>query len=89
MIYFLHARFTHLAHLHNQCSLPYVLEVPVVSWITCAAVESQLGGGVKFLDEELGQRYSVVRVQGFVAFLPVQHQVIICVCIWRGETKKK
>lgn len=38
---------------------------------TCAAVESQLGGGVKFLDEELGQRYSVVCVQGFVSFLPV------------------
>lgn len=52
---------------------------------TCAAVESQLSGGVKFLDEELGQRYSFVRVQGFVALLPVQHQVVICVRIWRGE----
>lgn len=49
--------------------------------ITCAAVESQLSGGVKFLDEELGQRYSVICVQGLVAFFPVQHQVIICVSV--------
>jgi len=52
---------------------------------TCAAIKSQLCGGVKFLDEELGQRYSVVRVQGFVAFLPVQHQVVICVGICWGN----
>lgn len=45
--------------------------------LTCAAVESQLGGGVKFLDEELGQGYPVVCVQGLVAFLPVQHQVVV------------
>lgn len=55
---------------------------------TCAAVESQLGGGVKFLDEELGQRYSVVCVQGFVSFLPVKHQVVICVRICRGNVNK-
>lgn len=59
-----------------------------MDYSTCAAVESQLGGGVKFLDEELGQRYSVVCVQGFVAFLPVQHQVVICVRIWRGKESK-
>lgn len=57
-------------------------------WITCAAVERQLGGGVKFLDEELGQRYSVVGVQGLVAFLPVQHQVVIRVRIWRDDGRK-
>lgn len=53
----------------------------VVDYSTCAAVESQLGSGVKLLDEELGQGYSVVSVQGFIAFLPVQHQVIVCVRI--------
>lgn len=52
---------------------------------TCAAVESQLCRGVKFLDEELGQRYSVIGVQGFVALLPVQHQVVVCVRICRGK----
>lgn len=52
-----------------------------INILTCAAVESQLGGGVKFLDEELGQRYSVVCVKGLVAFLPVQHQVVVRVCV--------
>lgn len=63
--------------MHCEC-------VCVVFYRTCAAVESQFGGGVKFLDEELRQGYSVVCVQGLVALLPVQHQVVICVCIWRG-----
>lgn len=53
----------------------------MIEHITCAAVESQLSGGVKFLDEELGERYSVVCVQGLVAFFPVQHQVVICVSV--------
>lgn len=48
---------------------------------TCAAVERQLGGGVKFLDEELGQRYPVVGVERLVAFLPVEHQVVVGVRI--------
>lgn len=56
---------------------------------TCAAVESQLGGGVKFLDEELGQGYSVVRVQRFVSFLPVQHQVVVRVRVCRGNVHKE
>lgn len=60
-----------------------------MDYSTCAAVESQLGGGVKFLDEELGQRYSVICVEGFVAFLPVQHQVVICVCIYREKENKE
>lgn len=49
--------------------------------ITCAAVESQLGGGVKFLDEELRQRYSVVCVQGLVTLFPVEHQVVVGVSV--------
>ena len=60
----------------------------MVDCSTCAAVESQLGGGVKFLDEELGQRDSVVSVEGFVSFLPVQHQVIVCVGIWWEHMQK-
>ena len=52
-----------------------------IKHVTCADVESQFSGGVKFLDEELGQRYSVVCVQGLVAFFPVQHQVVICVSV--------
>lgn len=60
----------------------------MVDYSTCAAVKSQFGGGVKFLDEELGQRYSIVGVQRLVPFLPVQHQVIICVGIWWENTHK-
>lgn len=48
-----------MVHLHNQ----FALLLCVVNYCTCAAVESQLGGGVEFLDQELGQRYSVVCVQ--------------------------
>lgn len=60
-----------------------------IQHITCAAVERQLSGGVKFLDEELGQRYPVVRVQGLIAFFPVEHQVVVCVSVWGGETERK
>lgn len=73
-------------HLHNQCEFSVCCEY--LRCGTCAAVESQLGGGVKLLDEELRQRYSVIRVQGLVAFLPVQHQVVVCVCVWRGERER-
>lgn len=56
---------------------------------TCAAVESQLCGGVKFLNEELRQRDPVICVQGFVAFFPVQHQVVIRVRVcWRHVGNK-
>lgn len=44
---------------------------------------------MKFLDEELGQRYSVVCVKGLVAFLPVQHQVVVRVCVLGGKTERK
>lgn len=78
----------HDAHIWSICIITSVYCIYISAWVdyrTCAAVESQLGGGVKFLDEELGQRYSVVCVQRFVAFLPVQHQVVISVRIWRGK----
>lgn len=64
-----------MAHLHNQplaCT-----ESARGRGGTCAAVERQLGGGVEFLDEELGERYPVVGVERLVAFLPVQHQVVV------------
>lgn len=63
-------------HKQKKQKSPFLIE-----HLTCAAVEGQLSGGVKLLDEELGQRYSVVRVQGLVAFFPVQHQVVVCVSI--------
>jgi len=46
---------------------------------TRAAVERQLCGGVELLNEELGERDALVRVQGLVPLLPVQHQIVVCV----------
>lgn len=48
---------------------------------TRAAVESQAGGGVELLDEELRQRNPVICAQGLIAAFPVQHQVFVGVRI--------
>lgn len=50
-------------------------------YFTCAAVESQSGGSVKLLDEELRQRNPVISTQGLITTFPIQHQVLICVSI--------
>lgn len=49
--------------------------------LTCAAVEGQFSRGVKLLDAELRERNPLIGVQRLVAFLPVEHQIIICVRI--------
>lgn len=48
---------------------------------TCAAVESQSGGGVKLLDQELRQGDPVICAQGLIPAFPVEHQVLVCVGI--------
>lgn len=40
----------HDVHIWSICII-----ILLYYYSTCAAIESQLGGGVKFLDEELGQ----------------------------------
>lgn len=57
----------------------------IICGSTCAAVESQSGGSVKLLDEELRQRDPVIRAQGLIPTLPVQHEVLIRVSIWRQQ----
>ena len=54
-----------------------------LAWRTCAAVESQSGRGVELLDEELGQGDAVVGAQRLVTALPVEHQVLVRVGVWR------
>lgn len=60
-------------------SLPHLRLAETVA--TCAAVEGQSGRRMKFLNQKLGQGDLVVRFQGLVPILPVQHQIFICVCI--------
>lgn len=70
-------------------SLPHVsLAVTVSIYSTRAAVEGQPGSRVKLLDQELGQGDLVVRFQGLVPVLPVQHQVLIRVGVL-GRRKQR
>jgi hypothetical protein len=54
--------------------------------ITSTAVEGQPRCGVELLDEELRQGDTVIRTQGLIPTLPVQHQVLIRICIWGATT---
>lgn len=49
--------------------------------LTCAAVEGKAAGGMKIFNEELRQD-NLVRPQGVVPVHPVQHQVILIVCVY-------
>lgn len=48
---------------HLKLKLNFVVYSLKISMCTCAAVESQSGGGVKLLNEELRQRDFVIRAQ--------------------------
>lgn len=57
---------------------------------TRATVESQFCGGVKLLNEELREWDLVICLQRVVPFLPVQHQIVVGVRIYRcKETGKE
>lgn len=54
--------------------------------ITSTAVEGQPRCGVELLDEELRQGDTVIRTQGLIPTLPVQHQILIRIGIWGAQT---
>lgn len=55
---------------------------------TSAAVEGQATGGVEMLDEELRQD-DLIRPQGVVPVLPVQHQVVLVVGVCMQRRRRK
>lgn len=58
------------------------------AYCTSTAVESKSTGSTEFLDEELGEGDVLICAQGLVAMLPVQHQIILIVCICeKAETE--
>lgn len=49
---------------------------------TGATVKGQAAGGVEVFDEELRQD-DLVGPQGVISILPVEHQVVLVVGVWR------